>query len=238
MRSYIKINNLPAIDPRMPIISAKLTFSYWSGTTTGKDVALYKVSSSWNPTTITYANQPIVSSLLGVCSFDVSTLQTTFDITNDFARYYIDTSATQNYGYQIRYVDESNVNPDDNAYYSSEYYIQSQRPVMTVVYEYTVPSCFTNGTVYSLQNVNSQKFLNVHYGYDVNETNVYQWTRDYSIEQNFRLVIDPSGKFVTFKAMCSSNGYDKVLDIVKYGGYNGTVEDGCNVEIYSNTAVV
>ena len=83
--------------------------------------------------------------------------------------------------------------------------------------------------VYRLKNVGSGKYLNVHNGVDANTTNVYQWTMDGTIEQNFRLEEKNNGTY-HIRAMCSSNGTNRVLDIVKSGG---AVVSGCNVEIYT-----
>ena len=85
--------------------------------------------------------------------------------------------------------------------------------------------------VYRLRNVGSGKYLNVHNGVDANTTNVYQWTADGTIEQNFRLEYKSNGTY-HIRAMCSSNGTNRVLDIVKSGG---VVASGCNVEIYNPT---
>ena len=85
--------------------------------------------------------------------------------------------------------------------------------------------------IYRLRNVGSGKYLNVHNGVDANTTNVYQWTADGTVEQNFRLEEKINGKY-HIRAMCSSDGYNRVLDIVKSGG---VVASGCNVEIYNPT---
>ena len=77
----------------------------------------------------------------------------------------------------------------------------------------------------------SGKYLNVHNGVDANTTNVYQWTADGTVEQNFRLEEKINDKY-HIRAMCSSDGYNRVLDIVKSGG---VVASGCNVEIYNPT---
>lgn len=87
-----------------------------------------------------------------------------------------------------------------------------------------------NNGVYNIINKKSGKYLNVHMGYDVNNTNVYQWTGDGSTEQKFKLVYDSSQDAYRIYAMCSSNGTNKVLDIVKS---NGSVVSGSNVQIYN-----
>jgi len=85
------------------------------------------------------------------------------------------------------------------------------------------------GGIYEIKNVQSGKYINVHMGYDADEINVYQWTRDSSTEQKFKVVYISSTDSYRFYAMCSSNGTNRVLDIEKSGGI---VANGCNVEIY------
>lgn len=89
-----------------------------------------------------------------------------------------------------------------------------------------------NNEVYRFRNIGSGKYLNVHLGKDANGTNVYQWTYDGSVEQRFRLVYNASADAYLFRTMSSSNGTNRVLDIVKN---NGSVQAGCNVEIWANT---
>lgn len=87
-----------------------------------------------------------------------------------------------------------------------------------------------NNAVYNIINQNSGKYLNVHMGYDVNNTNVYQWTSDGSVEQQFKFVYDAGQDAYRIYAMCSSGGTNKVLDIVKS---KDSVVSGCNVQIYN-----
>lgn len=91
---------------------------------------------------------------------------------------------------------------------------------------------YQNEAVVHFRNAGSGKYLNVHYGQDANEVNVYQWTEDDSDEQEFRLRYNAEEDCYLIGAMCSSDGAGRVLDIVKSGGQ---VVDGCNVEIYNAT---
>lgn len=86
-----------------------------------------------------------------------------------------------------------------------------------------------NDGVYTLMNNSSGKYLNVHNGVNADNTNVYQWTQDGSTEQKFKFVYDSSEDAYRIYVMCSSNGTNRVLDIVKS---NGAVLSGCNVQIY------
>lgn len=82
-----------------------------------------------------------------------------------------------------------------------------------------------NGT-YNLRNAASSKYLNVDYGHDVNGTNVYQWTRDGSTEQKFRIQYYPGDDTYRLFAMCSSSGYDKMVSA-------GAPSHLANVHIYA-----
>ncbi|MGN1411041.1 MAG: RICIN domain-containing protein [Oscillospiraceae bacterium] len=89
---------------------------------------------------------------------------------------------------------------------------------------------FSSGDICTFKNVASGKYLNVDYGLDTNGTNVYQWTGDGSTEQQFKMDFISNLSCYRIRTMCSSNGENRVLDIVKS---NGNVVSGGNVEIYN-----
>ncbi len=91
-------------------------------------------------------------------------------------------------------------------------------------------SGITNNAVYKIKNVNSGKYLNVHYGNDANGTNVYQWTDDGSDEQQFKVVYSASTDSYKLYAMCSSSGANRVLDVVRNGA---ELTSGQNVDIWT-----
>lgn len=68
-----------------------------------------------------------------------------------------------------------------------------------------------NGAVYCLRNVGSGKYLNVDNGIDVNGTNVYQWTKDGSVEQRFLLEYSSTTDAYVLRAMCSSSGTNRCV---------------------------
>ncbi|MBE6843661.1 MAG: hypothetical protein E7510_12650 [Ruminococcus sp.] len=73
--------------------------------------------------------------------------------------------------------------------------------------------------VKNLKNAMSGKYLNVDYGKDINGTNIYQWTRDNSTEQKFKIV--NNNDYYLIYAMCSSSGNDKMVTSVSaYAGAN------------------
>ena len=86
-----------------------------------------------------------------------------------------------------------------------------------------------SGSVYYIKNYFSGKYLNVHYGVDANGTNVYQWTGDSSTEQKFK-VVEIYPDCYKIYAMCSSNGNNRVLDVVRNGKH---LAAGQNVDIWT-----
>ncbi len=86
--------------------------------------------------------------------------------------------------------------------------------------------------IYLIKNKASGKYLNVNLGTDANGTNVIQWSYDGSIEQKWRIV--KNGSEYKFYAMCSSNGYNRVLDVLRTGGLaSGSLVAGNNVDIWA-----
>ncbi len=235
-RTYIKINQLPHIDASMPVLSATMTLSFLSGTTTGKTMEVYRASSYWEPSAITFENQPPLysSNLLRTIPYDSSSMKVEVNLSSDLATLYPDYLAAANYGYVIKYADESTTKPDYNVFYSTEYSTKGSRPILSVVYGYSLPSELKNGAVYAIQNAASASFLTVHNGTDANDTNVYQVSTplgSLTSKNKFKLERVSSTGGYLFRAMCSSNGTKRVLDIVKSDGF---VKDGGNVQIYSN----
>ena len=92
-----------------------------------------------------------------------------------------------------------------------------------------------SGYIYNIKNVNSGKYLNVHNGVDADGTNVYQWTKDGSVEQNFKIIYTPSTDSYTFYAMCSSNGNFRALNIHIQRGVE-PLASGQNVNLWDPDA--
>ena len=93
----------------------------------------------------------------------------------------------------------------------------------------------TSGYIYNIKNVNSGKYLNVHNGVDADGTNVYQWTKDGSPEQNFKIIYTPSTDSYTLHAMCSSNGNFRVVNIHIQRGVE-PLASGQNVNLWDPDA--
>ncbi len=93
----------------------------------------------------------------------------------------------------------------------------------------------TSGYIYNIKNVNSGKYLNVHNGVDADGTNVYQWTKDGSAEQNFKVVYSSATDSYKFYAMCSSSGNNRVVDILNNGN---PLASGQNVNLWNEEAAL
>ena len=61
-----------------------------------------------------------------------------------------------------------------------------------------------SGGIYNIRNIDSGKYLNVHYGVDANGTNVYQWSYDGSTEQKFKVVYFSSTDSYKIYAICQA----------------------------------
>lgn len=233
-RTFLKINNLPSIAANMPITGATLKLTRVSGTSTGKTVKLYRCGQSWSPSGVTYANQPGSLTYIGYSDFSSSTNYYSFSLGSYASSMFTDFAAGNYFGYMLRYGDESTTNPDYNILYSSEYTDSGSRPLLTVTYGYSLPSGLVNGGVYAFRNGGSGSYMTVHNGNDANAVNVYQKkissTSALGDAQRFKLEYNSSTGGYYLRAMCSSEGTNRVLDIVKSGGY---VKSGCNVQIHT-----
>ncbi len=76
-----------------------------------------------------------------------------FNLTSDFISLYDEFSVCENYGYVLKYADESKVNnPDYNRVCSVETPApDTKMPYVTVNYGYSLPSSLNSGSVYSFQ---------------------------------------------------------------------------------------
>ena len=233
-RTFLKINNLPSIAANMPITGATLKLTRVSGTSTGKTVRLYRCGQSWSPSGVTYANQPGSLTYIGYSDFSSSTNYYSFSLGSYASSMFTDFAAGNYFGYMLCYGDESTTNPDYNILYSSEYTDSGSRPLLTVTYGYSLPSGLVNGGVYAFRNGGSGSYMTVHNGNDANAVNVYQKkissTSALGDAQRFKLEYNSSTGGYYLRAMCSSEGTNRVLDIVKSGGY---VKSGCNVQIHT-----
>ena len=217
--AYIKILNVPDLVGGSIVDEATLHF--WVNTTSSPALSIYEVTESWSPTTITYASQPdttlITSGKTGESNGTNS--EYSIDLTswmNGWCYYWGDLSdffASSRYnGFKIAYT--TNITGNYTQIYSSEYSTATYRPVMTIRYTYSCSSDgIEDGAVYSFVNSASNKYLTVDGGNAANETNIYQYTKNNSISQAFRLDYDDTYNCFRIRPMCSNNGYGSVLEV-------------------------
>lgn len=89
-----------------------------------------------------------------------------------------------------------------------------------------------NNGVYLIKNVASGKYLNLHYGNDADGTNIYQWTKDGSTEQKWRISYNYATQAYQIYSMSSSGGKNRVLDVYDSGG---NLVSGANVKLHTPT---
>lgn len=238
--SYIKILNFPDLVGGFNVDEA--SFDFWVNTTSSPALNLYQVNSSWSQNSITYNNQPsstlIKNNVTGTAngtnskySIDITSwfenLQYSWPNVSDFFK-----SSSWN-GFKIAYT--NSVSGNYTQIYSSENTSVSYRPVLTIQYTYWPYGGIEDGAVYSFVNKSSGKYLTVDGGNTSNGTNVYQYAKNDSLSQAFRLYYEEDDNCFRIRAMCSSNGYGSVLEVPSFSGTidNSTGYTNSNVRLYS-----
>ena len=238
--AYVKILNIPDLVGGFGADEATLNF--WATTTSSPALSVYEVNGDWSTNTITYANQPsaslIKSNQVGVASGSVSKYSVDLtDWLDDVSYEYYSLSDYFNSdewnGFKIGYT--TNTTGNYTQICASEYTTASYRPVITFTYNYWPYGGIEDGAVYSFVNSASNKYLTVDGGSTTNGTNVYQYTKNNSLSQAFRLDYDETYNCFRIRAMCSSDGYGSVLEVPSYSGTinNTNGYTNSNVRIYS-----
>ena len=86
-----------------------------------------------------------------------------------------------------------------------------------------------SGLIYRIKNVDSGKYLTVCNGADADDVNVIQKEADNTLSQQFRIAYNATKDAYRLFAMCSSNGFGRVLQPSTPVG----LESGCNVVLKS-----
>lgn len=219
--AYIKILNVINLTGKFSVDEATLHF--WATTTTPPALNIYEVIGDWAPTTITYANQPYVRALksnqTGAVMGTVS--KYSVDLTewlDSFSYKYYNLSDYFNgenwYGFKIG---TTNATDEYTQICSSEYTTKSYRPVITFKYHYQSCSGIEDGAVYSFINSASNKCLTVDSS-TMPSGNAYQYEKDNSRSQAFRLDYNATNDCYRIRTMCSDDGYGSVLEVPTYIG--------------------
>ena len=221
---YLKILNIPELVGGYSVENATLDF--YVNSSSDPALSIYEVTQTWSPTTLTYSNQP-TSTLIksnqvkdsdeaGYKKFSID-LSSWFDLIyyryGDFSYYF---SSTNWNGFKIGYT--TNTTGNFGQIFASEFAVTKYRTVMTIEYTYLPSGAIEDGAVYSFINSASNKYLTVADGNTANGTNIYQYTKNNSRSQAFRLDSVESNNGFLIRAMCSSDGYGSVLNIPSYSG--------------------
>lgn len=205
--SYLKILDipeLPGLDYRLRTIKLYIPTKKAGN----QKLNLYEVTQPWNPNAITYANQPsselIVSGAsmgqINLSSWEDSKLEEWVNISAFFQ------SSSWN-GFKIAHT--ANVENDYTEIYTSE--SSTSRPYMYFEYIHVPVESIKNNAVYSFVNSASGKYLTVHNGLTDNGTNIYQYTKNNTLSQAFRLSYNSTYDYFYIRAMCDSNGSNSLL---------------------------
>jgi len=237
LTAFLKILDIPDISTYDYVIISSAQLHLWSKYSVNYPLYLYEISEAWESTGFTSANIPDSTRISGAVSaasnqyiFDLSSFFTTeiFDKYHDY-NYYWD---NLHHGFMIE--SASTASDTVTTLYSSE--ATSQRPIMTMTYSYMFDPIFRDMAVYNFKSDLSSKYMTVHNGLNVTGTNVYQYTENDSASQAFKLDYIESGEYYKIRAMCSSDGGDKVLGFP----YGNTVDDSsgyesANVSLYNDS---
>lgn len=237
--AYVKILNIPDLVGGFGAENATLNF--WATTTSSPALSIYEVNGDWAPNTITYANQPSASLIknnqVGVASGSVS--KYSVDLTSwldDISYEYYSLSDYFNSdewnGFKIGYT--TNTYGNYTQICSSEYATASYRPVITFMYNYWPYGGIEDGAVYSFVNAASNKYLTVDSS-NMSTGNVYQYTKNDSLSQAFRLDYNATNDCYRIRTMCSDDGYGSVLEVLSYSGTidTSTGYTNSNVRVHS-----
>jgi hypothetical protein len=179
---------------------------------TAPAINLYAVTEDWSVNTLDYDDLP--GDILIKESIDVQAMGArgyySCDITNVddldggsvFDEYI-------NYGFMISCAESD----EYTQIYSSEFTSFGCRPTLVIEYSYDPAPGLEDGGVYSFKNKASNQYLSVQGGANSNGTNVCLSSDDsLGRAQAFRLAYESDYECFRIGAICSSDGYGKVLD--------------------------
>ena len=237
--SYIKILNIPEIVGGISIDSATLRLITSSSSPA---LNIYQVNGAWNPNTITYSNRPSSSLVAGnktgtsrgsltIYDIDLSAWVSLVNYYLNGSVYYFDSSRWN--GFQIGSASSSGL----AQIYSSEYSKTGFRPYLTIEYTYYPYGGIEDEGVYSFVNSASGKYLTVHNGGTANGTNIYQYTKNNSFSQAFRLEYSSASNSFKIRAMSHNSGYGGAcVDFMFSDTYSSSGYTYSNVRLYDSAS--
>ncbi len=191
-RGLVKFLTMPKIYGN--ITSAQLSFTTPSGTTTWKNMTLYRITESWNCSTLAWPGPAATA----IQSKAVSNGKYTFDVTAAIrAMYHNNSTGTAgNYGFQIRYQDEtaSDYNSLRSSEWSTDTANDAAKPYLAITYTNYSPCSFTSGELYHITNVASGNYLSVT-NFGSTGTVLSGQTPTYQGNQSWKLVHEGNGVY-------------------------------------------
>lgn len=173
-RGLIKFLTMPTVYGS--ISAAVLELTTPPGTSTWKDMSLYRITSDWNSATVAWPG-PGTSFIESSSAYNGKYLFNVTSAIQDMYRYGVDGSLN-NYGFGVRYTNENAA--DYNSICSSEYGVDTEtnttKPCLTIVYKYYAPEetpGIVSGAYYYFRSQYNGKYMNVSGG---NTSPVVQYT--------------------------------------------------------------
>lgn len=192
-RSYLKFN-LESEYAISKLNSAKINLHLWSGTSTGGPFSIYRVTSPWDPDTLTYAAQPgatVVQSNVPYVTKSDGSKTVTFDVTSAVESMLA--GACRDYGFMVRYTNTAT--NDSNSFYTVDYSTVSYRPQIVLNYNEHIVA---DGSTLRVNNAGNHEFL-------LANGSTLSTGEYYSID-NYSSAID-NGSQWTFYRLDSYHGY-------------------------------
>lgn len=222
------------------ILSIKYNFADIDCGSGPNTINAYLATTSWSESTVKYSGS--LWNAYGVY-VGSTTISPTTPMPLPYPRYEIDiTTAVDlwlsggkpNYGIMLKSTDESKEAVVLGASESGSGSVggrSDSRPYVVVNY-----SEIRRNLIYRLKNAGSGLYMTVANGYHRDKMNIYQSALSASANdraaQEFRLTYDSSANAYRIRPLCSMNGRDKVLDVVKSASGVAGLTSGCNVQTY------
>ncbi len=238
----IRVKNMPAIDPNIPILDASLSLTALYGPFSESSVANYRLdyteaytnislsdSSDWGNSNDADDSDDLIGSEFASFAYQMyNMIHVSFSLKN-----YIYDILEGNGDFIIRH-DFSQSSSFGGFFYSSENTAADMRPVLSVTYGYPMTAGALDGQVFYIENWQSMRYVTVPGTNPANNTNVYQSSNyggTLTVNHQFKFEYQPASGTYLIRAMCSNNGAGKVLDIQRAGG---EIYSGRNVQIYTD----
>lgn len=182
-----KANSLPSLSNNAIINSAEFNLRLPSVTTTSRPFSVYRINSSWESNTVTWAQSGEMTYTLLQSNVARNTQgnSVVFNVKETVKGWY---NGSANNGFIFRYTDESFTNPDYNVFYSSDNTTSTAyMPYLYINYDNVLKKTYTNEhqrTANASYNRNAAASYAYQYG-DYNSTTEYDTPNYYSTANSY-----------------------------------------------------